>query len=243
MPVLNVQTLYTNAFNRRTSPAYGLTSILTGLESNRTCVGYAWPANCSPSTSPTCLPGLRRALLDEWCNIPQDQIGGLGSICLDLGSVFLWGYIKAVIDRGIHLVAYTDFSFRDERVYILRNTLRKAASRNFMLKIKKKEKEKICLNRWFKNSELCSHGLSLSVQDWNDLRPELIFRFPRIQEDSVSGEDNLIMSSEISRVLRGRETKDEREERQGDAGVEKQSDRALRGELREASKKRQRRRG
>ncbi|GFV99885.1 transposable element Tcb1 transposase [Trichonephila clavipes] len=23
---------------------------------------------------PTCLPELRRALLDEWCNIPQDQI-------------------------------------------------------------------------------------------------------------------------------------------------------------------------
>ncbi|GFY23652.1 transposable element Tcb1 transposase [Trichonephila clavipes] len=22
---------------------------------------------------PTCLPELRRALLDEWCNIPQDQ--------------------------------------------------------------------------------------------------------------------------------------------------------------------------
>ncbi|GFU76336.1 nibrin [Trichonephila clavipes] len=29
---------------------YGLASILTGLESNRACVGYAWPANCSPST-------------------------------------------------------------------------------------------------------------------------------------------------------------------------------------------------
>ncbi|GFU03183.1 uncharacterized protein TNCV_2720811 [Trichonephila clavipes] len=26
-------------------------SILTGLESNRACVGYAWPTNCSPSTS------------------------------------------------------------------------------------------------------------------------------------------------------------------------------------------------
>ncbi|GFV44190.1 uncharacterized protein TNCV_1825571 [Trichonephila clavipes] len=25
-------------------------SILTGLESNRACVGYAWPMNCSPST-------------------------------------------------------------------------------------------------------------------------------------------------------------------------------------------------
>ncbi|GFX06174.1 transposable element Tc3 transposase [Trichonephila clavipes] len=27
--------------------------------------------------SPTCLPELRRALLDEWCNIPQDQIYNL----------------------------------------------------------------------------------------------------------------------------------------------------------------------
>ncbi|GFU92727.1 transposable element Tcb1 transposase [Trichonephila clavipes] len=28
---------------------YGLASILTGLKSNRACVGYAWPTNCSPS--------------------------------------------------------------------------------------------------------------------------------------------------------------------------------------------------
>ncbi|GFV86837.1 uncharacterized protein TNCV_3965671 [Trichonephila clavipes] len=55
----------------------GLTSILTGLESNRACVGYAWPTNCSLSTPPTCLPELRRALLDEWCNILQDQIDNL----------------------------------------------------------------------------------------------------------------------------------------------------------------------
>ncbi|GFU04989.1 transposable element Tcb2 transposase [Trichonephila clavipes] len=26
---------------------------------------------------PTCLPEFRRALLDEWCNIPQDQIDNL----------------------------------------------------------------------------------------------------------------------------------------------------------------------
>ncbi|GFT58073.1 transposable element Tcb2 transposase [Trichonephila clavipes] len=26
---------------------------------------------------PTCLPELRRALLDEWCNIPQDKIDNL----------------------------------------------------------------------------------------------------------------------------------------------------------------------
>ncbi|GFW81398.1 uncharacterized protein TNCV_377461 [Trichonephila clavipes] len=53
---------------------YGLASILIGRESNRACVGYAWPTNCTPSTPPTCLAELRRALLDEWCNIPQDQI-------------------------------------------------------------------------------------------------------------------------------------------------------------------------
>ncbi|GFV69792.1 transposable element Tc3 transposase [Trichonephila clavipes] len=28
-------------------------------------------------TSPTCLPELRWALFDEWCNIPQDQIDNL----------------------------------------------------------------------------------------------------------------------------------------------------------------------
>ncbi|GFW76723.1 transposable element Tc3 transposase [Trichonephila clavipes] len=33
---------------------------------------------------PTCLPELRRALLDEWCNIPQDQIDNfiLGLYCI-----------------------------------------------------------------------------------------------------------------------------------------------------------------
>ncbi|GFY05579.1 uncharacterized protein TNCV_4402461 [Trichonephila clavipes] len=56
---------------------YGLTSILNGLESNRACEGYASPTNCSPSTPPTFLLELRRALLDEWCNIPQDQIDNL----------------------------------------------------------------------------------------------------------------------------------------------------------------------
>ncbi|GFU92008.1 transposable element Tcb1 transposase [Trichonephila clavipes] len=29
---------------------YGLASILTGFESNRACLGYAWPTDCSPST-------------------------------------------------------------------------------------------------------------------------------------------------------------------------------------------------
>ncbi|GFY29881.1 transposable element Tc3 transposase [Trichonephila clavipes] len=30
-----------------------------------------------PTTTTTCLPELRRALLDEWCNIPHDQIDNL----------------------------------------------------------------------------------------------------------------------------------------------------------------------
>ncbi|GFT49489.1 uncharacterized protein TNCV_3366811 [Trichonephila clavipes] len=60
---------------------YGLASILTGLESNRACVGYAWPTNCSPSTPSTCLPELRRTLLGEWCNIPQDQILSMHRRC------------------------------------------------------------------------------------------------------------------------------------------------------------------
>ncbi|GFY19243.1 transposable element Tcb1 transposase [Trichonephila clavipes] len=55
----------------------GLANILTRLESNRACVGFAWLTSCSPSTPPTCLPELRRALLDEWCNISQDQIDNL----------------------------------------------------------------------------------------------------------------------------------------------------------------------
>ncbi|GFX48627.1 DDE_3 domain-containing protein [Trichonephila clavipes] len=31
----------------------------------------------APQPPPTCLPELRRALLDEWRNIPQDQIDNL----------------------------------------------------------------------------------------------------------------------------------------------------------------------
>ncbi|GFS76894.1 uncharacterized protein TNCV_3755861 [Trichonephila clavipes] len=58
---------------------YGLASILTGLQSNRACVEYAWPTNCSPSTPSHLSPGTTclRTLLDEWCNIPQDQIDNL----------------------------------------------------------------------------------------------------------------------------------------------------------------------
>ncbi|GFW84774.1 uncharacterized protein TNCV_680621 [Trichonephila clavipes] len=56
---------------------YGLASILTGLES----IEHVWDmlgrriaAHQPPST---CLPELRRALLDERCNIPQHQIDNL----------------------------------------------------------------------------------------------------------------------------------------------------------------------
>ncbi|GFU25662.1 uncharacterized protein TNCV_2006031 [Trichonephila clavipes] len=56
---------------------YGLASILTGLESNRACVGYAGRRIAAREPPPTCLPELLRALLDEWCNIPHDQIDNL----------------------------------------------------------------------------------------------------------------------------------------------------------------------
>ncbi|GFX05170.1 uncharacterized protein TNCV_1958261 [Trichonephila clavipes] len=56
---------------------YRLANILTGLESNRACVGYAWPTNCSPSTPSHLSTGNLEGILDEWCNIPQDQIDNL----------------------------------------------------------------------------------------------------------------------------------------------------------------------
>ncbi|GFS49355.1 uncharacterized protein TNCV_2411241 [Trichonephila clavipes] len=56
---------------------YGLASILTGLESNRALVVYAWPMNCSPSTPSHLSTGTLGALLDEWCNVPQDEIDNL----------------------------------------------------------------------------------------------------------------------------------------------------------------------
>ncbi|GFX56302.1 nibrin [Trichonephila clavipes] len=57
---------------------YGLASILTGLESNRACVGYVWPTNCNPSTPSHLSTGTSEGIvLDEWCNIPQDQIDNL----------------------------------------------------------------------------------------------------------------------------------------------------------------------
>ncbi|GFU48545.1 uncharacterized protein TNCV_1439221 [Trichonephila clavipes] len=56
---------------------YGLASILTGLESNGACVGYAWGRIAARQPPPTSLPELQRTLLHEWCNIPQDQIDTL----------------------------------------------------------------------------------------------------------------------------------------------------------------------
>ncbi|GFU66551.1 uncharacterized protein TNCV_4357071 [Trichonephila clavipes] len=56
---------------------YGLTSILTGLESNRAFVEYAWPTNCRSSTSSHLSAEIRRAFLDERRNIPQDEIDNL----------------------------------------------------------------------------------------------------------------------------------------------------------------------
>ncbi|GFS77039.1 uncharacterized protein TNCV_3756831 [Trichonephila clavipes] len=57
---------------------YGLASILTGLESNTACVGYAWVTNCSPSTPSHLSTGTSEGIAcDEWCNIPQDQIDNL----------------------------------------------------------------------------------------------------------------------------------------------------------------------
>ncbi|GFX69910.1 uncharacterized protein TNCV_2078901 [Trichonephila clavipes] len=55
---------------------YGLASILTGLESNRAWVRYAWSTNCSPSTPSHLSTGTSEGI-DEWCNIPQDQIDNL----------------------------------------------------------------------------------------------------------------------------------------------------------------------
>ncbi|GFT91089.1 uncharacterized protein TNCV_2008921 [Trichonephila clavipes] len=56
---------------------YRLASILIGLESNSACVGYAWLTNCSPSTPYDLSTGLWRTLLDEWCNIPQEQVDNM----------------------------------------------------------------------------------------------------------------------------------------------------------------------
>ncbi|GFX22992.1 uncharacterized protein TNCV_2087001 [Trichonephila clavipes] len=56
---------------------YELASILTGLESNRACVDMLGRRIAARQPPPTYLLKLRRVLLDEWYNIPQDQIDNL----------------------------------------------------------------------------------------------------------------------------------------------------------------------
>ncbi|GFU80952.1 transposable element Tcb1 transposase [Trichonephila clavipes] len=53
-------------------PAYSLD--LNPIEHMWDMLGRRIAARQPP---PTCLPELRKALLDEWCNIPQDQIDNL----------------------------------------------------------------------------------------------------------------------------------------------------------------------
>ncbi|GFT55374.1 uncharacterized protein TNCV_2714261 [Trichonephila clavipes] len=100
---------------------YGLASILTGLESNRACVAYAWPTNCSPSTPLTCLPELRGALLDEWCNIPQDQIDNLilsmpGRCTCSRTKEGRGSRVVKVSDHGRHVMSSSRVPLKTRRV-------------------------------------------------------------------------------------------------------------------------------
>ncbi|GFW91009.1 hypothetical protein TNCV_1758831 [Trichonephila clavipes] len=75
-PVLTMQTLQTNVFNRMISPVW------IGQHTHRTPIigDQAYPLSCdmlgrriaARQTHPTCLPELRRTLLDECFNIPQN---------------------------------------------------------------------------------------------------------------------------------------------------------------------------
>ncbi|GFW77548.1 uncharacterized protein TNCV_2499401 [Trichonephila clavipes] len=56
---------------------YGLASMLTGLEFNKALWDMLGRRIAALQPPPTCLPELWRSLLDEWCNIPQDQIDNL----------------------------------------------------------------------------------------------------------------------------------------------------------------------
>ncbi|GFU73049.1 uncharacterized protein TNCV_4777451 [Trichonephila clavipes] len=70
---------------------YGLASILTGFES----IDHAWDMLdrriAVRQPPPTCLPRNRRTLLDEWCNIPQDQIDNLILSMLGIVRPVLYG--------------------------------------------------------------------------------------------------------------------------------------------------------
>ncbi|GFU87251.1 uncharacterized protein TNCV_738281 [Trichonephila clavipes] len=82
---------------------YGLASILTGLnpiEHMWDMIGRRIAARQPP---PTFLPELRRALLDEWCNIPQDQIDNLILSMPRLFALFpsLLNYLRAFGDGPV----------------------------------------------------------------------------------------------------------------------------------------------
>ncbi|GFW71628.1 transposable element Tc3 transposase [Trichonephila clavipes] len=63
--------------------------------------------------SPTCLPELRRALLDEWCNIPQDQIDNFilsmpkrcKAVLHRLGDIFRINHCNVTSRKQQHLVS------------------------------------------------------------------------------------------------------------------------------------------
>ncbi|GFU84432.1 transposable element Tcb2 transposase [Trichonephila clavipes] len=64
--------LQSEDITRMDCPAYS--PALKPIEHVWDMLGRRIVARQSP---PTCLPELRRTLLDEWCNIPQDQIDNL----------------------------------------------------------------------------------------------------------------------------------------------------------------------
>ncbi|GBN20327.1 Transposable element Tcb2 transposase [Araneus ventricosus] len=57
---------------------------------------------------PTCLPELRRALLDEWCNIPQDQIDNfILSMLRRLGRLCEWKH--KTIDKSAEVETFEEY--------------------------------------------------------------------------------------------------------------------------------------
>ncbi|GFS65281.1 transposable element Tcb1 transposase [Trichonephila clavipes] len=66
-------------------------------------------AACQPP--PTCLPELRRALLDEWCNIPQDQIDNLILSMPRRDRVIPVAELVAVADDRLTLTTISSLAF------------------------------------------------------------------------------------------------------------------------------------